>query len=296
MTLKQNLLTTLKRLPIVGAAVHELQLRRNHPVEWALVHNRHYNENEHTSIIHFSVNKSATQYVKTLLGRLGAENGMTSAHIHGYSFNSSFPFFDRLSADEMQAYAYIFKPQGYVYSVFGGAIEGIPNMETYRAVLMVRDPRDVLTSMYYSSAYSHAVPQDTGGKRENFLQRREHTRAISIDQFVLENAERERTIYQRYTDLLVRRYPRLYLTRYEEMTADFEAWFNGLLAYCQLEVSPALRQTLFAESQKIRPTKEDVYAHVRKGKSGDHLSKLQPKTIEQLNEIFAQVLKDYNYS
>lgn len=130
---------------------------------------------------------------------------MTPIHLHGYAFNSAFPFLDDLSLEEMQKYAYLFKRRGYVYSVFGGAIEGIPALEQYRIFLMVRDPRDVLTSMYYSSAYSHPVPEATGDKREAFLARRRHTREISIDQFALENAEHKRAIYQHYTDLLVKK-------------------------------------------------------------------------------------------
>ncbi len=295
MSFKQTLQNMLERIPLVGDRFRHYQLRRNHPAEWALIHRRHHTSNSQPSILHFSVNKAATQYVKDMVSRIGAENGMTPVHLLGYAFNSNFPFLDHLSAGEMQQYAYLFKPQGYVYSNFGGVIEGIPNIEAYRIILMVRDPRDVLTSMYYSSAYSHAVPAATSDKRADFLQRREYIRQISIDQFVLENAERERVIYQRYTDLLVYQYPYLHLTRYEEMLSDFDIWFNRLLAYCQLEISPTLHQALYAEAEKIRPVKEDIFAHVRAGKSGDHIGKLQPDTIARLNEIFAQVLKDYNY-
>ena len=296
MNFKDKIFNTLIRAPFLGGYLREFQLRRKRPVEWALIRRRHQTANTHPSILHFSVNKAATQYVMDLLKRIGAANGMTPAHLHGYAFNSNFPFLDHLSAEEMQSYAYVFKPQGYAYTVFGGAIEGIPNMEAYRAVLMVRDPRDVLTSMYYSSAYSHAVPGATGDKREDFLQRRAHTREISIDQFVLENAERERSIYQRYKDTLLDKYPGVYFTRYEEMTADFDAWLTGLTTYCELEVSPALRRAIYAEAEKIRPAKENIHAHVRKGQPGDYLNKLQPETIARLNEIFAQTLKDYQYA
>jgi hypothetical protein len=295
MDLKHNLFDLLLRLPVAGWAFRQLQLWRHHPMEWALIHRCHYTSSKQPSILHFSVNKSATQYVKSLLSRAGTENGMTAVHLHGYSFNSDFPFLDHLSVEEMRPYQYLFKPHGYVYSVFGGAIEAIPSMENYRTVLMIRDPRDVLTSMYYSSAYSHSVPEVTSNKRKAFLESRAHTRELTIDEFVLENAERERAIYQRYTDLFVKKQAALYLTRYEDMITDFDAWFKGLLAYCKLEVTPALHQTIFAEAQKIRPAKENIYSHVRKGMPGDYREKLRPKTVDALNQIFAQVLKGYRY-
>jgi hypothetical protein len=241
------------------------------------------------------VNKSATVYVHQILAQVGAENGLTPAHLHGYAFDSSMPFFDHLSAEEFQQYRHVFHPRGYVYSVFGGAIEGIPSMEEYRTVLMVRDPRDVLTSLYFSAAYSHPLPAASGDKLKNFITRREHTREISIDEFVLETAESERRIYQRYTDLMVRKQTGIFLTRYEEMTRDFDGWFRRLLAYCQFDISEKLKQTLYEEANKIRPAREDIQAHVRKGVPGDHRNKLRSDTVEQLNVIFSQVLKDFDY-
>jgi len=296
MSFKYGLLNFLAKLPLIGGLAGNALLRSQHPVEWALLHRSHHTDNTCASILHFSVNKSATQYVKSILERIGAENGMTPVNLHGYAFNSKMPFFDHLNAEEMRQYAHLFHPRGYVYSVFGGAIEGISSMETYRTVLMVRDPRDVLTSMYYSLAYSHVVPEATGNKREPFLQKRAQVRQMSIDEFVLDAAERERSIYQRYTDLLVSRYPNALLTRYEEMTSNFDSWLDELLTYCQLEISAALRQEIKAEAEKMRPKTENIHAHVRKGQPGDYLEKLQPQTIVRLNEIFSQVLRDYRYA
>ncbi len=295
-SLKRTLSDAFVHIPFLGPWFIQTRLRRQHPVEWALIHNQHRNDNQHPSILHFSLNKSATQYVKSLLGRVGIENGLTPAHLHGYAFDSDLPFFDHLSAEEFQKYRYIFHPRGYVYSDFGGAIEGIPDMEEYRTVLMVRDPRDVLTSMYYSMAYSHKLPDASGNKYTAFAAKRKHTREIGIDEFVLDNAEPERRIYQRYTDLLVSKQAGIYLTRYEDMTLDFNAWFTGLLAFCEFNISEKLQQTLYEEAAKIRPAQENIHANIRQGKPGDHQNKLRLDTIKRLNNIFFQVLKDFNYA
>jgi len=52
------------------------------------------------------------------------------------------------------------------------------------------------------------LPKETSNKRELFLERRAHVRTFSVDKFVLKSAECERSIYQRYSDLLVSGYPR----------------------------------------------------------------------------------------
>jgi hypothetical protein len=295
MSINQNIIGLTYRIPLAGKILRDYVLRRRYPAEWALIHNVGQGIADHPSIMHFSVNKAATQYVKDLLGRIGRENGLVPVHLHGYSFDSDLPFFDHLSKEDMQKYAHLFRPKGYVYSVFGGAIDGIENIEKYRTVLMVRDPRDVLTSMYYSSAYSHAIPNATGDKRSIFLKRRAHTRQIDIDQFVLENAERERAIYQRYIDLYLNGRPHLYLTRYEDMVKDFSAWVDGLLDHCELVIEPAMRTKIVEEAGLIRPVKENKYAHIRKGEPGDHHDKLQPKTVLRLNDIFAEVMKKFGY-
>jgi hypothetical protein len=294
-SLKRSMDGALERIPVLGPYFIQLRLRRRYPIEWALIHNQHHNTNQHPSILHFSVNKAATQYVKQILGQVGAENGLTPTHLHGYAFDSTFPFFDRLSAEEFQKHTYLFHPRGYVYSDFGGAFEGIPDIEQYRTVLMVRDPRDVLTSLYYSVAYSHPEPAKNGDKHKPFITDRKHAREIRIDEYVLETAESERLIYQHYTDLMVSKQPGLYLTRYEEMTLDFDSWFRNLLAYCEFDISKKLKQILYEQAEHIKPAQENIQAHIRKGIAGDHKNKLRPDTIEKLDEIFSQVLKDFDY-
>ena len=74
---------------------------------------------------------------------------------------------------------------GYLYSVFGGMIEGIPSLEKYKVILVTRDPRDILVSDYYSIAYSHSVPSKTGNKYDKFMSKRNKAREYTIDDFVI---------------------------------------------------------------------------------------------------------------
>ncbi len=146
-----------------------------------LIKGTHKNNSSHPSILHFSLNKVATQYVKSILRRCAVENGMVTVGIHDYAFNSDFPYLDLLSAEEMEEYRYLFKPAGCLYSVFGGMIDGIPDLEKYKVVFVARDPRDLLVSNYYSMAHSHSAP--TGEKREAFML--ERVKALLMSMLVL---------------------------------------------------------------------------------------------------------------
>lgn len=44
-----------------------MEIAQQYKIEWALINNAHHTANTLLSILHFSVNKSATQYVKDLL-------------------------------------------------------------------------------------------------------------------------------------------------------------------------------------------------------------------------------------
>lgn len=262
-------------------------------VERELLKGCHQAKSSHQSIIHFSINKAATQYVKSILRRCALENDMAHARMNEYAFKSNLPYLDHLSWQEMQKYQHIFKPRGYLYSVFGGMVEGIPNLNDYYVVLMVRDPRDILTSKYFSIGYSHRLP--TGeNKIESFMQRRAFAQQVEIDEYVISQSDRILQQYQRYLDLLLNQ-ANVHIIKYEDMISNFSVWLDNLLNYCDLKISAELKQQLIQESLKSRPKKENILNHIRQVTPGDHKRKLQPETIAQLNSSFSTILREFKY-
>lgn len=293
--LKNRLRSLLERCPPVERLVGSAYRRWHFRTELALIRGTHRNGNRHPSIIHFSFNKAATQYVRSILERCAKAQGMVPVGLHDYAFNTDFPFLDGLSAEEMEAYRHIFKPLGYLYSVFGGMIDGIPALDQYKLVLVTRDPRDILVSHYYSTAFSHTVPLQGGDKHGYFLERRVQARRTTEDEFALSESDDLLGIFMRYEQLLLKKHPHVHVTSYEQMVSDFETWLASLLEYCELSADPALRTSLLMENEKLRPKKEDVRRHLRKGKAGDHREKLKPETIRILNDKFADVLQTFGY-
>ena len=268
---------------------------RRFKTELALIKGTHKNRNSHPSIIHFSLNKAATQYIKSILKRCAVDNGMVPVGIHEYAFNSNFPFLDYLSVEEMGSYKHIFKSKGYLYSVFGGMIEGIKSLEDCKIVLVMRDPRDILVSGYYSSAYSHGVPSKGGNKHDSFMAKRLATQESTIDEYAISESDRVYDIFSRYQTLLLDNYKNAYVTQYEEMVSNFEAWLTDLLNYCELNLSREFIQDLIEENEAKKPKEEDITKHIRKGVVGDYKEKLQPETIQTLNERFDPILKRFHY-
>ncbi|NQS99521.1 MAG: sulfotransferase domain-containing protein [Candidatus Omnitrophica bacterium] len=175
-------------------------------------------------------------------------------------------------------------------------IEGIPDLEKYRVVLVTRDPRDILVSGYYSIAYSHSIPNKEGDKHDNFILSRAKARESTIDDYVISESDKVYDIFSRYQTLLIDKYENIYLTTYEQMVLDFQAWLTDLFNYCEFDLSGEFIQTLLRENEDKKPKKENIHQHIRKGQPGDYKQKLKPETTGYLDEKFGALLKKYHYN
>ncbi|MCG8320341.1 MAG: sulfotransferase domain-containing protein [Cytophagales bacterium] len=293
--MKNNIKKLVKKIPIIKRVQKDRAFKKKFKVEIDLLKKKHRNNSEAKSIIHFSINKAATQYVKGVLTKMSNEHGLTPVAIHDYAFLTKMPYLDSLSIKEMEQYKHIFKPRGYLYSVFGGMIEGIDNLEKYNVVLSVRDPRDILVSNYYSTALSHPVPPEKSDKREEFLEVREWARSISIDEYVLSESDKVHAVFDRYRNNLIAKYDNVGIVRYEDMVSGYRRWLAGLANKSGLKISDRLSEELLTEYEQNRVRKENKFAHVRKGVAGDYREKLREDTIEQLNDQFDGILGFFGY-
>lgn len=243
------------------------------------------------SVIHFSVNKAATQYVRRILVRCTEPLGLVPAHLNGYAFWSDLPYFDHPTASKATIER-AFRPSGYLYSSFGGYVSGIPDVESYDKVLVVRDPRDVLTSQFFSISLSHQVPG--ADKRAAFLERRARAHELGIDAFVLERSAALASILDRYiTELLPQ--PRVLLLRYEELVTQLPTFLEELCEFLHVRLETEVHAGILAQAQPA-PGKEDPRSKVRQVTPGDHRRKLREETIERLGEVFATHLERFGYS
>lgn len=262
-------------------------------VEKALLAGCHKARSSQPSIIHFSLNKAATQTIKKLLIKCSLKNGLTPALMHDYAFQNSMPYLDQLDRRQMEAYRHIFKPEGYLYSVFGGMIEGIPDITKFKVVLVVRDPRDIMVSSYYSIAYSHAIPE--GEKKESLLSRRKEALASNLDEHVLRHSGKLLEVFKRYETNLFTEHPFTYVAKYEDMVNDYPKWLDELLYACGLNIPKYMRNNFIRKHETSRPCVENVRNHLRKGIPGEHREKLQLETIEKLNHIFEKQITRFGY-
>ena len=182
-------------------------------------------------------------------------------------------------------------------------------IEQYSVVLHLRDPRDVLTSAYYSHAYSHKIT----GRFKPSEEQREEWKEQGIDDFVINRIER---VKNEYVDLSTRLLGRnnVVLLKYEDMVTDYGQWLKGFLsAFSEFKprenagmrillgknTHEKIYNTLYKKHKNdFLPAKkvEDVHSHKRQVTPGDYSRKLKQSTIDTLNEKFSSILTSLEYS
>ncbi len=161
-----------------------------------------------------------------------------------------------------------------------------PNMN---ALFLIRDPRDVLVSRFYSLRYTHASSENPISQSTiSYLKKSSST--MAIDEYVLSQSQMIEQCY-RLIHFLTQNCQQCTLLKYEDMIHDFESFYTQLDS--SLDLPDATKDDIY---QRSRPRGvEDISDHKRSGKTGGYLEKLQPHTIECLNNIYSQVLTDFDY-
>jgi len=185
----------------------------------------------------------------------------------------------------------LFERKGVVYGgfrSFSKVLKNSPNFAEANKLLLVRDPRDILVSLYFSHAYSHSVPE-SGIARQRAEETRQRALATGIDDYALHNANSVCTHLMNLGEILS---DKTTLVRYEDIIFDKMALARTICATVGVEINP-VRLAKIAARNDIRPEKEDKHSHIRSVAPGDHKNKLKPETIAELNEVMKPVFDLY---
>ncbi|MCF6263989.1 MAG: sulfotransferase [Xanthomonadales bacterium] len=220
-------------------------------------------------------------------------NGMIEAYCNYVNvptfslFNSAFD--QGVHTSEIQEDSLkLFKKTGYVYTgfrhfpLFNMDIKGAP------VVWLVRDPRDILVSLYYSILKSHVIPKGL----VSLVKSRKATEKTDINQFVLNRAKTFNQQFQRYQKMLVSSDLKIY--KYEDVIYEKEIWLTDIIAKLGIEYNPRLVRNI-ARDFNILPKKENNNKHIRQVHPGNHTTKLESQTIQELNKVLSEFLTCFGY-
>lgn len=158
-----------------------------------------------------------------------------------------------------------------------------------KTIVFVRDPRDILVSMYYSFGFSHPLsPQPD--IREYQLRRSSWIQSMDVNAYAMHEAPVLLEKFSRISAFCLQAKDRIIL-HYEEMIRDFACFHSRLDSF--VRIREGMRDTLYRQT---RPEEtENSSRHKRLGEPGEFRKKLCPESIRELNELFSRVLADFRY-
>lgn len=236
------------------------------------------------SVLFFTVHKSASTFFNWYLKELAGQTGHIHIDVNGYFVTQGQAGLQKQNEPAFKNK--VFKKTGFIYGPLRNYI-AVDDIHDYPIVLILRDPRDVLTSQYFSIKKTHPL------LTPELIKRRKLAQATSIDEHVMSQSDRFVKTYSEYIDTIYGKQNVLFI-KYEELIVDFKTVLNKINSHCSLELTPEQLAKL-DKTHKFKPKEEDQSMHIRKIASGDYKNKLQPETIELLNKKFGRILIALGY-
>lgn len=254
--------------------------------------------------------KAGTMFLHQLLADI-AQRGYITHYSRNYSKKSPFHLLSK-----SQDYLSKVSEQEGCYGPFRHYFP-VENLTKAKLILHFRDPRDVLTSMYFYTAYHQKhIPQEIRNiyikegidrfvfspllsESSSLVQNTPETMGSfsALDSFSTV-ADQFLKDYQMYFNEYINLEQTTVVT-YEEMVTNFSSWLPKFLSALSLGNKPQLLQELLVTHQDsfIPPTPQvlDKIKHKRQILPGDHKRKMSAKTIAKLNIIFSEQLSALGY-
>lgn len=180
----------------------------------------------------------------------------------------------------------------YKCNIYNTLVAPVTDLEFIRektAIFMLRDPRDMLVSEYYSFGFSHSLSKSAEIRQGQEMNRKK-IRAMTIDEYALSEVEERVGRFELLYKLIQACEHRVVL-HYEDMLTNWGLFAGDLIKY--LDLSAEALTEIYLRS---RPREKIVSgAHRRSGKTCQYKTEFKPETISCLNEQLAVSLKRFNY-
>ncbi|THD77690.1 MAG: hypothetical protein E7812_13085 [Phenylobacterium sp.] len=202
-----------------------------------------------------------------------------------------------LTAKLPATFAYPPKTVGTTLYYSRGEFLNLPLPARYRAFFVMRDPRDLVVSYYFSMRDSHVENAWVKATREQL-------RHLDEDQglhFVIGQLATEGffDILRSWSPATLTE-PNLAVFRYEDLATDPDRFVRTLLAWLEIRLPEAkllevCRDTAFSRLSGRDRGEEDSTSHLRKGVSGDWRRHLSKAHLDRLKAESGDLAADLGY-
>ena len=237
-----------------------------------------------------SVHKAGSTLINTMAMQIARAAKRPVFALHSALFSNGV----KLGDCPAEAIAMLERP-GTVFTAFRTPdfLDGVAQYHTAPKFLMVRDPRDIAVSAYFSFAFSHGLPR-SGTVRDQMLANRARVQRMELSEFVLRGSAdtpmRNMLTFidhlDRYEGFTTRRYEDVIFEK-EQLAADIAAVLSARL--------PTERLAEIAAKNDVRPDAERPTEHIRQVSPGNYREHLSEEAQTYLETKFAPIFERFNY-
>lgn len=266
--------------PTVPPFVHRaVRFRR----ESQLVRGRLRTSSEKPSVLFFTTRKCASTFLARLFRSLNRRHlELLYLDLAAYTWetrNEPVVEFVRARAGSL------FLDKGIFYGPLRFYVD-TSHLTMARRFAMLRDPRDVIVSDYFSVRYSHR-PAASRSRSSGLQERRNQVAGYSVEEYALAAAPYYRAIFDEYRLNL----PRECVLTYEEMWRDFDGWLDSFAGLLGIHLDHDERSRCEALFHQGQSSGEDAQRHRRKGTPGDYAEKLSAEVAAELTAQFSDIVE-----
>jgi len=246
---------------------------------------------ERPSCLAFSMTKAGSTLLFNILEAASARAGLAYFAIEDVLFSQG-----RVGRDRPARLDMAFSPTGLCYGGFRRfPAYRIPILDTTRAVWLVRDPRDMLVSLYFSKAYSHAAPGEPGSAAsERFRASRERTRATDMEAFALDHVMQYACALEGYYAQGFPQRDTVRIYRYEDVVFDKRAWLADMADWFGWRLSSDDIEAAVGPNDVV-PEAEDPARHIRRVRPGGYREHLSQRALHRIESVLGEFMRDFGY-
>jgi hypothetical protein len=250
-------------------------------------------------VFSFSMAKAGSTLLYNMLSKLAPSADLTYFSIEDYLFSHNISPVNRpgFIGD-------IIKPQGYCYGGFRQfPAFRVKGLNKAKVTFLVRDPRDMVTSLYFSLLNSHKIPKEDAlakrdeapaGAAERMLDMRKKLQNTDVNVFARQALRSYTRIFEGYVAQGFAWRPNVAIYRYEDVIFAKEDWVRDICEWYGWDIDP-VRQRQVAAMFDERPTEERPLQHVRQVTPGNYRAHLTEATSAAIEDALSEYMRLFGY-
>lgn len=248
------------------------------------------------NVYHCGVQKTGSQWIKSMLSDLTTYR-YSGLMLHHYKARRIKNRLTRIDMDHPFPAKNFVSTLYFTYENF----QNIPKNKAYKVFFVMRDPRDLVVSWYFSAKQNHIVKNDP---KRGLYQHRKALNELSLDDGLIYTIDsfKERGIYE-----LLRSWkaatddPNVMIVRFEDLTAeDNFGCFRQLFDFIDVTMpDDQLRDLIDAYSFRRltgrKPGTQDTNSHLRSGTSGGWRKYFNNEILKRFDEAAGDLISELGY-